>query len=99
MKVGRTLIIATGSNGKFISRLDLDVRNGAVQGYNFRLIPIFSDVIEPDAEMTAIVNKVRAPYEDELKRVVGRTDSLLYRRGNFNGTIDDLICQALMEET
>ncbi len=98
LKVGKTLIVATGSNGKFVSRLDLDVRNGALQGYQYRLIPIFSDVIDADPEMTAIVDKVRAPYESELKRVVGRTDSLLYRRGNFNGTVDDLICQALLEE-
>ncbi len=98
LKIGKTLIVATGSNGKFISRLDLDVRNGAVQGYSYRLIPIFSDVIEADAEMAATVDKVRAPYEKELARVVGRTDSLLYRRGNFNGTIDDLICQALIEQ-
>jgi len=98
LKVGKTLIVATGSNGKFISRLDLDVRNGAVQGYSYRLIPIFSDVIEADAEMTATVDKVRAPYVKELARVVGRTDSLLYRRGNFNGTIDDVICQALIEQ-
>ncbi len=98
LKVGKTLIVATGSNGKFVSRLDLDVRNGAVQGYSYRLIPIFSDVIEADAEMAATVDKVRAPYEKELARVVGRTDSLLYRRGNFNGTIDDLICQALIEQ-
>ncbi|HHI82468.1 MAG TPA: thiosulfohydrolase SoxB, partial [Rhizobiales bacterium] len=98
LQIGKTLIVATGSNGKFISRLDLDVRNGSLQGYSYRLIPIFSDVIAPDAEMTATVDKVRAPYEKELARVVGRTDSLLYRRGNFNGTIDDLICQALIEE-
>jgi len=98
LKIGKTLIVATGSNGKFVSRLDLDVRNGAVQGYSYRLIPIFSDVIEADAEMAATVDKVRAPYEKELARVVGRTDSLLYRRGNFNGTIDDLICQALIEQ-
>lgn len=98
LQVGKTLIVATGSNGKFVSRLDLDVRNGAVQGYSYRLIPIFSDVIGADAEMAATVDKVRAPYEKELARVVGRTDSLLYRRGNFNGTIDDLICQALIEQ-
>ncbi len=98
LKINKTLIVATGSNGKFISRLDLDVRKGALQGYSYRLIPIFSDVIEPDAEMAAIVDKVRAPYEKELARVVGRTDSLLYRRGNFNGTVDDLICQALIEQ-
>lgn len=98
LKVGNTLLIASGSNGKFVSRIDLDVGPSGLKGYRFRLIPIFSDAIEPDAEMTKLVDKVRAPYEADLKRVVGRTDSLLYRRGNFNGTIDDLICQALLEE-
>ncbi|NNE24581.1 MAG: thiosulfohydrolase SoxB [Rhizobiales bacterium] len=98
LKVGKTLLIATGSNGKFISRLDLDVGADGLKDYRYKLIPIFADVITPDAEMTALVEKVRAPYADELKRVVGRTDSLLYRRGNFNGTVDDLICQALLEE-
>ena len=98
LKVGKTLLIATGSNGKFVSRLDLDVGADGLKDFRYRLIPIFADVISPDAEMTALVEKVRAPYADELKRVVGRTDSLLYRRGNFNGTVDDLICQALLEE-
>ncbi len=96
--VGQTLLIATGSHGKFISRLDLDVRDGAVKGYAFKLIPIFADVIKPDAEMTALVDKVRAPFEAELATVLGKTDSLLYRRGNVNGTFDDLICDALLQE-
>ena len=98
LKVNNTLLIASGSNGKFISRLDLDVGATGVKGYSFRLIPIFSDVITPDQDMSALVKKVRAPYEKELNRVVGQTDSLLYRRGNFNGTVDDLICDALLEE-
>lgn len=96
-KVGNTLLVASGSSGKFLSRLDLDVQNGRLKDFRFRLIPIFSDVITPDVEVAALVEKVRKPYESELKRVVGRTDSLLYRRGNFNGTVDDLICQALIE--
>ncbi|MEC9342525.1 MAG: thiosulfohydrolase SoxB, partial [Pseudomonadota bacterium] len=96
--VGDTLVVASGSNGKFVSRMDLDIRDGALQGYRYRLIPIFSDVITPDAEITALIGKVRAPYEAELARELGRTDSLLYRRGNFNGTFDDLICQALLAE-
>ena len=96
--VGETLVIASGSNGKFVSRVDLDVRDGAIQGYKYRLIPIFSDVITPDGDMAALIDKVRAPYEDELKRELGRTESLLYRRGNFNGTFDDLFCQALLTE-
>lgn len=96
--VGKTLLIASGSNGKFVSRLDLDISEGEVKGYKFRLIPIFSDVITPDAEVTAVIDETRAPYADELSRVLGKTDSLLFRRGNVNGTFDDLICQALLEE-
>ncbi|MEP2707293.1 MAG: thiosulfohydrolase SoxB [Roseibium sp.] len=96
--VNDTLVIASGSNGKFVSRLDLDVKDGAVAGYKFRLIPIFSDVITPDPEMATLIDEVRAPYEADLSRVLGKTEKLLYRRGNFNGTFDDLICQALLEE-
>ena len=96
--VGNTLVIGTGSNGKFVSRVDLDVRDGGVKGYRYKLIPIFSDVITPDAEMAAKIDEVRAPYEAELARELGRTDSLLYRRGNFNGTLDDLFCQAMLAE-
>jgi len=96
--VNNTLVIASGSNGKFVSRVDLDVKGGNVAGYAYRLIPIFSDVITPDAGMAALIDEVRAPYADELARKIGTTESLLYRRGNFNGTFDDLICQALLEE-
>lgn len=98
VRVGSTLVIASGSHGKFVSRLDLDVRDGKVRGHAYRLIPVFSDVILPDPEMTALVDKVRAPYEAELARKLATTESLLYRRGNFNGTFDDLICQALLAE-
>ena len=96
--VGKTLVIASGSHGKFLSRVDLDVRDGAVKGYQYKLIPIFSDVISPDKPTADLVDKVRAPFENELSTVLGKTDSLLYRRGNFNGTFDDLICDALIEE-
>jgi sulfur-oxidizing protein SoxB len=96
--VGKTLLIASGSHGKFLSRLDLDVQGGAVKGFRYRLIPLFADAIKPDAEMTAAIAKARAPYAKELARVVGHSDSLLYRRGNFNGTFDDLICAALLKE-
>ena len=96
--VGRTHVIASGSHGKFLSRVDLDVRDGGVQAVAHKLIPIFSDVIAPDPEMAALVAAERAPFAAELSEVIGRTDSLLYRRGNFNGTWDDLICRALLEE-
>jgi sulfur-oxidizing protein SoxB len=98
IKVGNTLLIASGSHGKFVSRLDLDVQNGAVKGFRYKLIPLFADAIKPDTEMTAAITKARAPYAKELSRVVGQTDSLLYRRGNFNGTFDDVICAALLTE-
>jgi sulfur-oxidizing protein SoxB len=67
-------------------------------GMHYRLIPLFADVIAPDPEMAAAIAKVRAPFAAELAREVGRTESLLYRRGNFAGTFDDLICAAIMEE-
>lgn len=97
-KVGKTLLVASGSHGKFLARLDLEVKNKQVTDHRFRLIPIFADAIKPDAEMAALIEKIRAPHAKELDRVLGRTESLLYRRGNFNGTFDDLICQALLEE-
>ncbi len=92
-----TLLIASGSHGKFLSRLDLEVKGGKVANYAYRLIPVFSDVIAPDPEIATLVKEIRAPHEAEINRVIGRTESLLYRRGNFNGTFDDLICQALLE--
>ena len=96
--VGKTLLIASGSNGKFLSRLDLDVRDGALKDFRYRLIPVFSDVISADPEMSALIDQGRAPYESELKREIGRTEALLYRRGNFNGTWDDLFCDAMLQE-
>ena len=96
--IDNTIIVASGSNGKFVSRVDLDVRNGQMMGFKHKLIPIFSDVITPDPDMAALINGERAPYVDQLSEVIGQSESLLYRRGNFNGTWDDLICQALIEE-
>lgn len=96
--VGETIIVASGSNGKFVSRVDLDVRNGRMMGFRHKLIPIFADVIAPDAAVTSVIDQVRAPYIDQMSVVIGQTGSLLYRRGNFNGTWDDLICDALISE-
>ncbi|MBW8300062.1 MAG: thiosulfohydrolase SoxB [Hydrogenophaga sp.] len=95
--VGQTLVIASGSHGKFLTRLDLDVQDGKLKSYRHRLIPVFTDVIAPDAEMTKLVEDIRAPHMAELSRELATAESLLYRRGNFNGTFDDLICQALLE--
>jgi sulfur-oxidizing protein SoxB len=94
--VGRTLLIATGSHGKFVSRLDLDVRAGEVRDYRYRLIPVFSDAIRPDPAMAALIAAKRAPFAADLARVLGRTEGLLYRRGNFQGTLDDLFTDAML---
>ena len=96
--IGRTLIVATGSNGKFVSRLDLDVRADGIKGYRYRLIPVFADAIRPDPETTALIDRHRAPYAKDLGRVLGKTETLLYRRGNFNGTFDDVICDAILTQ-
>jgi len=95
--VGKTLLVATGSNGKFVSRLDLDIQSKRIAGFKYRLIPIFADAIVPDREMSEQIKKTRAPYEGELGRVLGRADGLLYRRGNFAGTLDTLICDSIVE--
>ena len=71
--VCKTIIVASGSNGKFVSSVYLDVRNGQMMGFRHKLIPIFSDVIEPDAEVAKVIDEQRAPYESELREVIGRT--------------------------
>ncbi|UWR61951.1 thiosulfohydrolase SoxB [Phaeobacter inhibens] len=96
--VGQTHIVASGSNGKFVSRVDLDVRDSQLMGLRHKLIPVFADVIAPDPVITQLIDDQRAPYEADLAEVIGQTDELLYRRGNFNGTWDDLICDALLSE-
>ena len=98
IKVGNTVLVATGSHGKFVSRLDIEVKDKKVSDIRFKLMPVFADAIKPDAAMSALVEKVRAPFAKDLAREIGKTDSLLYRRGNFNGTFDDLICNAMMSE-
>jgi sulfur-oxidizing protein SoxB len=98
VKVGNTVLVATGSHGKFVSRLDIEVKDKKVSDVRFKLMPVFADAINPDPAMTALVEKVRAPFTKDLAREIGKTDSLLYRRGNFNGTFDDLICNAMMAE-
>lgn len=96
-KGGKTLVVNSGSNGKFLSVLDFDVKNGKVTGYKYSLLPIFSNYLEPDLEMSEYIKKVRAPYEKDLNEQLAITDDLLYRRGNFNGTFDQVILDAMMD--
>jgi sulfur-oxidizing protein SoxB len=94
---GITLVTNAGSNSKFLGVLDLDVRGGKVRDYRYHLLPVFSDLLPADPEMASYIDKVRAPYKEKLDRKLAVTDEVLYRRGNFNGTFDQLICDALME--
>lgn len=94
---GKTLVINSGSNGKFLSVLDLAVKAGKITGYQYKLLPVFANLLSPDPTMAAYIQKVRAPYQQRLAEPLAITDDLLYRRGNFNGTFDQLICDALME--
>ena len=95
---GRTLVGNSGSNGKFLAVLDLDVKGGKVADYRFRLLPVFSALLPADAAMAAHIAKVRAPYTAKLDERLAVSEGLLYRRGNFNGTSDQLILEALMAE-
>jgi len=94
---GQTLVTNAGSNGKFLGVLDFDVKGGKVSGYKYKLLPVFSNLITPDAEMDKLIKAIRAPYEKQLAEKLAITEGVLYRRGNFNGTFDQLILDALME--
>ncbi len=94
---GKTLVTNAGSNTKFLGVMDFDVRGGKVVDFRYRLLPIFANQLKADPAMDALITKVRAPYEAKLSEKLGVTDGLLYRRGNFNGSWDQLICDALME--
>ncbi|MBV6408446.1 MAG: hypothetical protein EFKGCFLK_02033 [Rhodocyclaceae bacterium] len=94
---GRTLVMNSGSNGKFLSVLDFDVRGGKIQGFRYKLLPVFANLLPADAEMAAFIDKVRAPHRAKLEEKLAVSEGLLYRRGNFNGSWDQLILDALME--
>ncbi|TDQ41956.1 thiosulfohydrolase SoxB [Tepidicella xavieri] len=94
---GQTLVTNAGSNGKFLAVLDFDFRGGKIQDYRYKLLPVFSNFLPADREMQAFIDKVRAPYKDRLEEKLAVTEGTLYRRGNFNGSWDQLICEALME--
>ncbi len=94
---GTTLVTNAGSNAKFLGVMDFDVKNGRVADFRYRLLPVFSNLLPADPEMDALITKVRAPYEAKLNEVLATTDGLLYRRGNFNGTWDQLLVDALID--
>ncbi len=94
---GKTLVTNAGSNGKFLGVLDFDVKNGRVAEWRYRLLPVFADALPVDPEMQALIDRVRKPYADKLGEVLATTEDLLYRRGNFNGSFDQLIVDAMLE--
>ena len=97
VNVNDTLLVASGCSGKFVSRLDLDIKGKKVAGFSYKLMPVFSDAITPDKQVSALIDETRAPYEEHMAEVLGTTRHTLYRRGNMSGTFDDLICNALIE--
>ena len=95
---GQTLVTNAGSNGKYLGVLDFDVKNGKIAGYRYKLLPVFANLLPADKEMQALIDKVRAPYLDKLNEKLAITEGVLYRRGNFNGTFDQVIVDALIKE-
>ena len=95
---GTTLVTNAGSNGKFLGVLDLDVRDGKLREWKYRLLPVFANLLKPDPAMVELLAKIRGPHEAKLAEKLAITEGLLYRRGNFNGTVDQLILDALMQE-
>ncbi|WP_026279014.1 thiosulfohydrolase SoxB [Thioalkalivibrio sp. ARh3] len=93
-----TLVTNAGSNGKFLGLLDLDVGDNGVRDYKFHMLPVFSNLLDPDPEMEEHIKKVHEPYEDKLNEELAVTEGVLYRRGNFNGTFDEVILDALRDK-
>ncbi|BEI41013.1 thiosulfohydrolase SoxB [Polynucleobacter sp. HIN9] len=95
---GVTLVTNAGSNGKFLGVLDFDVKGGKVSDFRYKLLPVFSNLLPADAGMSALIKKIRAPYESKLAEKLAVTDGLLYRRGNFNGSFDQVILDGLLKQ-
>ncbi len=94
---GATLVTNAGSNGKFLGVLDFDVKGGRIAGWKYRLLPVFANLLPPDPAMSSLIQRIRAPHEAKLTEKLAVTEGLLYRRGNFNGTVDQVILDALLQ--
>ncbi|MGA8078038.1 MAG: thiosulfohydrolase SoxB [Xanthobacteraceae bacterium] len=94
---GKTVVTNAGSNGKFLAVLDLDIGAGGVRDLRYRLLPIYTNLIKPDGAMVALIDRLRSPYQAKFGERLATADALLYRRGNFTGPIDQLICDALRQ--
>jgi len=96
-KGGKTIVTNAGSNGKFLGVLDFEVKNKRITDFRYKLLPVFANMLPADKEMDALITKIRAPYETKLNETLAITEGTLYRRGNFNGTGDQLLLDALMD--
>jgi len=94
---GTTLVTNAGSNGKYLGVMDFDVKDGKIRGWKYRLVPVFSNLLAADPKMDALIKRVRKPYESKLNEKLAVTEGVLYRRGNFNGSWDQLIMDAMMQ--
>lgn len=98
-KVNKTVVINSGSHGKFVSVLDVETdQHGNLKDYRYQLIPVFSNLLKPDGEMSKLISDIRAPYLPKLNESLAKTEGLLYRRGTFNGSFDEVILNALIAE-
>ena len=95
---GVTLVTNAGSNGKFLGVLDLDLAKGKLRDVRYRLLPVFAELLRPDAEMQALIERLRAPHAGRFNEKIATASQLLYRRGNFNGSVDTLLCDALRQQ-
>jgi sulfur-oxidizing protein SoxB len=95
---GTTLVTNAGSSGKFLGVLDLELAKGRVADARYHLLPVFSELLKPDAEMLALIERIRGPHAAAFGEKIATSDRLLYRRGNFGGSVDQLICDALRQE-
>jgi S-sulfosulfanyl-L-cysteine sulfohydrolase len=94
---GKTIVTNAGSNGKFLAVLDLDVGKGTLKDFRYQLLPVYADLIKPDPTMHALIDKQHAPYAAQFGETLTTADELLYRRGNFSGPMDQVICDALRQ--
>ena len=95
---GKTLVTNAGSSGKFLAVLDLDIGKGTIKDVRYHLLPVYANLLKPDPEMRALIDRLRAPYAAQFGEILATADQLLYRRGNFNGPMDQVICDALRQE-
>ncbi|HEX2981244.1 MAG TPA: bifunctional metallophosphatase/5'-nucleotidase [Anaerolineaceae bacterium] len=95
---GKTLIIQSGSQGSFLGRLDLEVEDGSLSGFQHQLIEVTPD-LPADPHVAELVRQAVDPFRAELEPVVGQTAVDLYRGEALQSSMDHFILAALLETT